>query len=407
MKLFDQIESFITRIISQLFQTVIGLIKKVNLPKILSLLWHHKKRVALLLVIIYAANYAYRYFFPGNQNALPPIVVSTTLVEKKEMPLILEATGNTVAVNIVDIRPQITNVVAKIHIKDGQEVKAGDSLFTLDDRADKANFEKAKALADDATRQYKRAQELFEKKFFSQAALDTSLANMKSAQASAKAAEVALSFNYLRSPIAGRVGVINVYPGTLVQASNIVSSTSTATATVTTGAMVTVTQLDPINIQFTIPEKDLPILLQNKGDDNALTVAVDVAGSDKPVTGKVFVIDNQVDTSIGAVRLKAQIANKDRLMIPGQFVRLRLTAKNIKDALVVPTQAVVNSINGNFVYTVKENNTVDLVPVKVIYQYQGQSVIAGVEDKTKIVVEGKQNLRPGNPIIESKPAEKK
>ena len=156
-----------------------------------------------------------------------------------------------------------------------------------------------------------------------------------------------------------------------------------------------------------IPEKDLPILLQNSGDDNALTVAVDVNGSDKPVTGKVFVIDNQVDTSIGAVRIKAQISNKERLMIPGQFVRLRLTAKNIKDALVVPTQAVVNSINGNFVYTVKDNNTVDLVPVKVIYQYQGQSVIAGVEDKTKIVVEGKQNLRPGNPIIESKPAEKK
>ena len=84
-----------------------------------------------------------------------------------------------------------------------------------------------------------------------------------------------------------------------------------------------------------------------------------------------------------------------------------LFRSNIKDALVVPTLAVVNSINGNFVYTVKENNTVDLVPVKVIYQYQGQSVIAGVEDKTKIVVEGKQNLRPGNPIIESKPAEKK
>ena len=188
MKLFDQIETFITRIISQLFQTVISLIKKANLSKLASLVWQHKKRIALLLVIIYAANYAYKYFFPGNQNALPPIVVSTTLVEKKEMPLILEATGNTVAANIVDIRPQITNVVAKIHIKDGQDVKAGDALFTLDDRADKANFEKAKALADDATRQYKRAQELFEKKFFSQAALDTSLANMKSAQASAKAA---------------------------------------------------------------------------------------------------------------------------------------------------------------------------------------------------------------------------
>lgn len=407
MKIFDQIETLITNLISKLIQTAAKIIQKINLPKLIQQLWIHKKRVAVVALVIYGAYYGYNFFFPKSQNQMPPTLVTTTQVEKKEIALILEATGNTVATNIVDIRPQITNVVAKIHVKDGQEVKAGDLLFTLDDRADKANVEKAKALADDALRQYKRAQELFEKKFFSQAALDTSFANMKSAQANARAAEVALSFNYLRAPISGKAGVVNVFPGSLVQASNAVSSNSTATSTVTNGSMVTITQLDPINIQFTIPEKDLPLLLQNANDKDALNVSVDVAGAKEPVTGKVFVIDNQVDPSIGAVRVKAQISNKDRLMIPGQFVRLRLNAKNIKEALVVPTQAVVNTINGNFLYVINEKNTVSLTPIQVVYQYQNQTVLTGVDAGTKIVVEGKQNLRPNSAIIENKQTEKK
>ena len=149
MKIFDQIETLITNLISKLIQTAAKIIQKINLPKLIQQLWIHKKRVAVVALVIYGAYYGYNFFFPKSQNQMPPTLVTTTQVEKKEIALILEATGNTVATNIVDIRPQITNVVAKIHVKDGQEVKAGDLLFTLDDRADKANVEKAKALADD------------------------------------------------------------------------------------------------------------------------------------------------------------------------------------------------------------------------------------------------------------------
>jgi multidrug efflux pump subunit AcrA (membrane-fusion protein) len=118
------------------------------------------------------------------------------------------------------------------------------------------------------------------------------------------------------------------------------------------------------------------------------------------------VIDNQVDPSIGAVRVKAQVANKEGTMIPGQYVSVKLKAKTLKDALVVPTPSVVTNINGDFLYVVKSDNTVDLKPIKILYQYQEKTVVTGINENDKIVVEGKQNLRPGSNIKESKNAEK-
>jgi RND family efflux transporter MFP subunit len=390
----------------QLAKRMIALIKKIDLAKTYAFCMKHKKRIILGLVVLYGLNYAYNYFFPDTGKKAPPQLVTTTLVEKKDIPVILEATGNIVAKNIVDIRPQTTNVVSKIHIKEGQTVKAGDLLFTLDDRASKANFDKAKALADDAARQYKRSLELIERKFISQAAADTSKANMESAKANARAAEVALSFDHIRSPINGRAGVINVFVGSLVQAGTNVSTTSSATSTTTTGAMVTITQLDPINVQFTVSEKEIPLILGQRTEGDELTVSVEVNGADKPVEGKVYVVDNQVDPAIGAVRVKAELNNKEGFMIPGQFVRIKLKAKTLKDALVIPTHAVVTNPKGDFLYVVDASNKVALKPIKVVYQYQGQSAVTGVNADDKIVVEGKQNLRPNGQIRETKSAEK-
>ena len=407
MKFIDQLKQQLLQLGCKVFTQVKQLIQKINVKKIFAWLLSHKKYVVIAIALIYGANYAYNYFFPDTGKKTPPQVVTTKQVEKKNIPIIIEATGNIVAANIVDVRPQTTNLVSKIHIKEGQEVKAGDLLFTLDDRANKANFDKAKALADDAVRQYKRASELLEKKFLSQAAVDTSLANMKSAEANAKAAEVALSFDHIRSPIRGRAGVINVFPGSLVQAGTNISTTSSATSTTTTGAMVTITQLDPINVQFTVSEKEIPLLLGKREVSEELTVNIDVAGSKTPIEGKVYVVDNQIDPAIGAVRVKAQLANKEGLMIPGQFVRVKLKAKTLQDALIVPTQAIVTNTKGDHLYVVEKENKVSLKPVKVVYQYQGETVVTGVDETAKIVVEGKQNLRPNNSIKEAPaPAEK-
>jgi RND family efflux transporter MFP subunit len=170
--------------------------------------------------------------------------------------------------------------------------------------------------------------------------------------------------------------------------------------------MATITQLDPINVQFTISEKEIPLILGQREGSDELTVSVEVNGTDKAVEGKVYVVDNQVDPAIGAVRVKAELNNQAGLMIPGQFVRIKLKAKTLKDASVIPTHAVVTNTKGDFLYVVDESNKVSLNPIKVIYQYQGQSVITGVAVDAKIVVEGKQNLRPNGQIRETKSAEK-
>jgi RND family efflux transporter MFP subunit len=406
MPFIEKLKARLLALGCQTITRITQLIKKIDLVKIYTFCTLHKKKIIIGLVLIYGLNYGYNYFFPDTAKKMPPQLVTTTLVEQKDIPVILEATGNIIAKNIVDIRPQTTNVVSKIHIKEGQAVKAGDLLFTLDDRSSRANLDKARALADDAARQYKRSLDLIEKKFISQAAADTSKANMESARASAKAAEVALSFDHIRSPINGRAGVINVFVGSLVQAGTNVSTTTSATSTTTTGAMATITQLDPINVQFTISEKEIPLILGQREGSDELTVSVEVNGTDKAVEGKVYVVDNQVDPAIGAVRVKAELNNQAGLMIPGQFVRIKLKAKTLKDASVIPTHAVVTNTKGDFLYVVDESNKVSLNPIKVIYQYQGQSVITGVAVDAKIVVEGKQNLRPNGQIRETKSAEK-
>lgn len=379
------------------FKLTIGFVKK------------YPKRVIAGLILLFIAYKAIVYFLPKDDGKKAPVqTVSTASVEQKDFPVIIESTGNTIASSIVDIRPQTTNVVAKIHIKEGQEVKQGDLLFTLDDRASRANYEKAKALADDAQRQEKRARELLAQNFISQASYDTTIANTKSAVASAKAAEVALSFDHIRSPIEGKAGVINVFPGSLVAPGNVVTTSTSATGTSSVGSMVTIAKLNPINVQFTIPEKSLSGLTLEQKQSGGITVEVQTTNGLKK-QGKVYVIDNQVDTSIGAVRVKAEIENSDYALIPGQFVQVQLNSNTIKNALIVPSQAIVTNTKGDQIYVVDAEDKVALKPVKVSAMVNGKAAVTGVNAGDRIVVEGKQNLRPGGKIRETKaaPAETK
>lgn len=375
------------------------------LQQLWAFLLRRKWWVLAVLVLLFAGSKAYDHFFPAASKKGGPQTISSVLVERKDVPFIIEATGTIVAASIVDIRPQITSIVTKVNITEGQLVKKGDLLFTLDDRTDKANFDRAQALANDAQRQLARAKELVAKNFISKAGLDTAEANAASTQAAARAAQVQLSYHYIRSPIDGRAGIINVFPGSLVQASNIVVSSTSSTATSTTGAMVTITQLDPINVQFTISERDIPLLLQARKDDTPLPVTVTVGDIQKnQYPGLVYVIDNQVDPVIGAVRLKARLENKNGALIPGQFARVKLEASTLSNVMLIPSQAVVINPKGRFVYLVEKEDKVVMKPVKVLYEYQGNAVIEGIDAGTRVVVEGKQNLRPGSKVREAKPA---
>ena len=361
-----------------------------------------KKSLIWVAVALALAGGAAKYFWPADSAQAKSVVqtVTTFVVEQRDFPVVLDATGSTLAANIVDIRPQVTNVVAKVHIKEGQMVKAGDMLISLDDRADRANYEKAQATADDAQRQLKRAEELLRQQFVAQGAVDTARANAQAAQAAARAAQAALSYDNIRSPITGRAGIINVFPGALVQPGNTVSTTTTATTTTTQGAMVTITQLNPMNVQFTVSESALPALFAAQKAGQTPTINFQM-GDGKKREGKVYVIDNQVDQAIGAVKVKAVVDNADHTLIPGQFVRLQVKAGSFKDVLVVPSQAVVTNARGDQVFVVDAENTVTLKPVKVQTQSQGFAVITGINAGDKVVVEGKQNLRPNGKVKEA------
>ena len=391
---------------NRLLSTIAQLWSKIDFASIWAFALRRKWWILALALILFAANKAYDHFNPPASKRGGPQTISSVIVERKDVPFVIEATGTIVAASIVDVRPQITSIVTKVNITEGQIVKKGDLLFTLDDRTDKANFDRAQALANDAKRQLARAKELVAKNFISKAGLDTAEANAASTQASARAAEVQLSYNYLRSPIDGRAGIINVFPGSLVQASNVVVSSTSSTATSTSGAMVTITQLDPINVQFTVPERDIPLLLKARKDDAPLPVSVSIGNVETTqYPGLVYVIDNQVDPVIGAVRLKARLENKNGALIPGQFARIKLEASTLRDVMLIPSQAVVINPKGRFVYLVeKDDDKVVMKPVKVLYEYQGNAVIEGIETGSRVIVEGKQNLRPGSKVREAKPA---
>ncbi|NDF58588.1 MAG: biotin/lipoyl-binding protein, partial [Burkholderiaceae bacterium] len=187
--------SFIARIkqtITAWGRQLVNRLQKIDLKQFVAFLIKRKWWVVAIVVLIYAGNKAYDHFFPPESKRGGIQTVTTALLEKQDIPIIIESTGTIVANNIVDVRPQVTNVVKEIHIKEGQEVKKGQLLFTLDDRNDRANYDKAKAVADDAQRQLQRAKELVAQNFISKAGLDTAEANAKSAAASARAAEVQL-----------------------------------------------------------------------------------------------------------------------------------------------------------------------------------------------------------------------
>jgi multidrug efflux system membrane fusion protein len=212
-----------------------------------------------------------------------------------------------------------------VHIKEGQFVKSGELMFTLDDRSERASVDKAQAQVErdraalaDYERQYKRAMELLEKKFIAQGAVDTLKSQVDSARAllqsdiaAARSASVDASYTAIRAPMTGRVGAINVYPGSLVQL---------------TTSLTTVTQLDPITVAFTLPESSLAGLLQAQ-HDGAVPVKVALGNSDKEISGALSFVDNTVDPVAGTIRVKAQFDNRDTKLWPGQYVNTRVMVR--------------------------------------------------------------------------------
>jgi len=379
-----------------------------------------------------------------------PQSVTIVRAQQRDVPVSIDATGTVVSLNTVEIRPQVSAMLRQVAIREGQFVREGDLLFALDDRSDRANLEKARSqlLKDLATladleRQYKRSLELRDQNFIAQSAVETVLSRVEaqravvaSDQAVIHVAEVALGYNLIRSPLSGRAGAITVYQGSLVSTSG--------------PPLVTINQIDPIGVAFSVPEAQLaPLLQASRGEPATVTLrlagqggggagagaagqggggagaagpggaaaagigagaaprpgaAASAAGGAGPVAapvlvGKVGFIDSAVDTQSGTIRVKGVFANPQQQLWPGQYVTARMTLRTLKDAVVIPQSALIlGATQQRTLYVVDDANTAQLRPVQVRYGFGEFAVVDGVQPGERVVTDGKQNLRPGTPV---------
>ncbi len=329
--------------------------------------------------------------------ALPPVTVSTVLAQQRDFPVALKAAGTVTPLTSVDVKAQVTSMVNKVHVREGQFIKAGDLLFTLDARTDEASVAKARAqlardnaaLAD-AQRQWLRAQQLLSQNFISQGALDSSRAQVDAQtavvaadQAALDASQVALSYARVTAPNSGRAGAINVFAGSTVQAN------------VTT--LVTITQLDPIAVAFSLPQRNLgdALLALKEGGGAVSATLADGAGS---FTGRLQFVDNAVDANSGSVKVKAVFDNPQGRLWPGAFVDVAQTVSTLKNVIVVPQAAIIQSARGTIVYLMVDGKAV-LKPVQILNAQGNDAAVTGVKAGDAIVLDGKQNLRPGSALV--------
>ncbi|NHZ99863.1 efflux RND transporter periplasmic adaptor subunit [Massilia sp. CCM 8734] len=332
----------------------------------------------------------------GNGGAQPPAIVNVVSPQRQDVPVVLQANASVTPVSTVDLHPQTTSTIRKVHIKEGQFVKAGELMFSLDDRSERANIDKARAQmardaasAADLERQYKRSEELFAQKFIARSAVDTLKSQLDSAralvgagQAALQAEQVNASYSAIRAPMAGRVGAINVFPGSLVQLAT---------------SLTTITQLDPINIAFNVPESALGDLLAAQKNDAVMVDAL--AGPQaKALSGKLSFIDNAVDPLAGSIKVKALFDNKDASLWPGQYVSARVTVQTIKNAVVIPQAAIISNTRGTFVYVVDADHSAKQMPVVRLHAFGVNAAVSGLNGDEKVITEGKQNLRPGGKV---------
>lgn len=345
---------------------------------------------------------------PKTESAVPKVrnpvqTVKIVIAEQKSIPVTLNVNGNVSAINTVDVRPQIQNIVRAIHVSEGQEVRAGQLLFTLDARSDSSAVEKAQAQlakdrADltDAEAALKRNQDLLARNFVSQAVVDTARSRAEAArsalradQASIEAGNIALGYNKISASIGGRIGAINVHPGSLAQPGGT--------------PLLTISQLDPIAVSFSVPEQELANIVASYPKLDA-PVFVQLPGGTE-VEGTLFFIDNATDSATGTIWMKAQFSNREKLLWPGSFVKVRLISRTLPAVVVVPAQAIITGPSEQFVYVVQPDETVQPQKVAILAIENGLAAVSGLAVGKRVVLEGAQNLRPGAKVKEAQAAE--
>lgn len=358
--------------------------------------------LATLLVVLVVIG-VWAVTRPAAKKVSAPVAVPVRVINvmQEDVPRYVTGIGSVLSLQSVVIRPQVDGILTRVLVKEGQQVKAGDLLATIDDRSIRAALDQAKALLTQSQAQLNVANvDLKRYKLLTvdnsiskqqydqqQALVDQLKATALGNQASINASQVQLSYTQIRSPVTGRVGIRNVDEGNFLRVSD------------ATG-LFSVTQIDPVSVEFSLPQQMLPTLHDLIASNTPAPVNA-YLGEGATGTllgqGKLLLIDNQVAASTGTIRAKAIFDNADEKLWPGQLVTVRIQTAIDRNALKVPPQVVQRGIDQHYVYRIK-GDTAEVVPVKVLYQDSDLMLISGVEANDVLVSDGQSRLKNGSHI---------
>jgi membrane fusion protein, multidrug efflux system len=337
----------------------------------------------------------------------PAVPVGVATVKQGNFDVYLNGLGSVQAYYTVSLKTRIDGQIMEVNFREGQDVKQGDLLIVIDPRPyqvaldqAKANLAKDQAQLTNAKVQYERNKVLYEQGVIAKQDLDTLEASFGTYAATIEAdkaainnAQLNLTYCYIKSPINGRVGLRQVDPGNYVTAAS--------------GAiMLTITQLHPIAVVFTLPEDQLPQVAQRLRQGGALEVdAYSRDDQQKLATGKLETINNQIDQTTGTVQLKAIFDNPDNALWPNQFVNAHLLLDTMKDAVTAPASALQRGPDGTFTYVVDASNIVQMRPIQLTLT-QGSTVVVskGLQAGERVVTDGQEKLSAGMRVVPQAPA---
>jgi len=329
---------------------------------------------------------------------LPPSYpVQLTKAVQKDVPIYIEALGHVEPVISIHIRSRIEGELTGVYFKQGQEVKQGDLLFTIDPKPYEAALKQAQGVLDQnlatkalAQEKVKRYEMLAREEYYSQIDYETLQANFATSSAQVRQAEgelatatINLGYCWIYAPIDGLTGILQVDYGNLIGNDE-------------PQGLVTLNQIAPIYVTFSIPETHLPEVQKYRRKGTLRTLAAYEDFSGEAFEGKLEILDNQVDPGTGMIKLRAVFENTHRELWPGQFIRTRLVLYTQPNAVVIPYTAVQLTIDGPIAFVIKEDMTVEQRALKLGARQDGQIIVLeGLKPEESIVLEGQLNLSPG------------
>ena len=370
----------------------------------------------VLVLAILLAGGAYRYFLstksasgPKNTNTAIPVV--TTVVSEEDVPVYLSGIGNVAPLYAVTVKVRVDGQLDTVAFTEGQTVKAGDLLAQIDPRPFQAQFQQAQAqkardeaLLKNAQIDLERYTLLWQQDSVSKQVYDTQRTNVEQLKATVQAdqaqvdtARLQLEYTSVRAPISGRTGARLVDPGNIVRAAD-------------SGGIVVINQIDPIAVVFTLPEDKFQTV-NRAARENKKQLPVFVYAREEATllgSGKLTLINNQIDTATGTVQFKAVFPNTAEKLWPGQYVNTQIVLGTRQKAVTVAASVVQRGPNGLFAYVVNAEETVSMQALKVAYIQEGKAVVAeGLAAGDRVVVDGQYKLQPSSKITEFQAPQKK